>query len=153
MNLTGLRTQLARLAAAVPRNLPDVSMSVDAVDLVFAAGAVLARLEEWAAQRPGFEPMPEPTVLHQPDEGDRALARNCPRLAAALAEPCLVHAAGVLETRLGVLFTQYAASGEHDTEIDAALADVDSRLAEIMAAGVPITDWCAAWLIPLQRIS
>ena len=150
--LSSLRTRLTHLAGSLPQPLP-TAWSSKPVELSLAAGLVLHRLELWASTRPDFEPPPEATVWHTPDEGDRALARNCPQLAAALAEPCLVHAAGVLESRLADLFTEYQAAGVPDAAGDAALADVDSRLAEILAAGVRVPDFAARWLAPLQRIS
>jgi len=152
MNLAGLRTRLAHLAGAVPHPRPTV-VSTDAIQLSFAAGLVLDRLELWAERRPGFEPLPEPTVLHTPDEGDRAMARNSAQLAPLLLKPCLVHAAGVLEARLGDLFSQYQAAGEKDDAIESALADVDERLAALLASGVQIPESTACWLAPLKRVS
>ena len=152
MNLSGLRTRLVHLAGAIPRNLPESGTMTEAVDLTLAAGLVLVNLERWAAQRPGFEPMPEPTVLHQPDDADRRMATQCPQLA-ALAEAHLVHAPGVLDARLSALFSQYQAAGIPDEGVDAALADVRERLAAQTAGGERIPDWCARWLAPLKRAS
>ena len=151
MDLRGLKQRLAHLARAVPQ--PEAAAwSSESIELSLAAGLVWRELECWASTRPGFVPMPAPTIPHDPDEGDRRMAAQCPQLA-ALAEARLIHTPDVLPARLGALYARYTASGEHDEGIDAALADVDSRLAEILASGVPVPDWCAAWLIPLQRIS
>lgn len=144
MNLHSLRTRLAHLAGAVPRNLPEVA-STDATDLAFAVGAVWVALESWAEPRPGFEPMPEPTVLHRPDAADLRMAAQCAALR-DLAEPHLTHSADALAARLSRLFARYEASGEHDAAVDAALADVRTRLAALPADGAPIPQWCAKFL-------
>jgi len=150
VNLSGLRTRLAHLAGAVPQPLP-TAWSSEPMELSLAAGLVLHRLELWASTRPGYEVPPAPTVLHTPDEGDRALAKNCPQLAAALAEPCLVHAPGVLDTRLSALFSQYEASGQHDENVDAALADVRDQLPALEATGANAPEWCAKFLTEIAR--
>ena len=148
MNLSGLRTRLAHLAGRVPQPLPEMDASRDAFDLALASGLVLVNLERWAAQRPGYEPTPEPTVWHQPDDADRRMATQCPQLA-ALAEAHLVHAPGVLDARLSALFSQYEASGQHDEGIDAALADVRERLAAQTAGGERIPQWCSRFFDPI----
>jgi hypothetical protein len=145
MNLAGLRHRLVHLAGAVPHPLPEMGATTDAVDLALAIGLVHARLEEWATWRPGFEPMPEPTVLHQPDAADLRMAAQCPQLA-DLAEKHLVYAPGVVEARLADLLSQYQAAGVADESIEAALVDVRERLAALTADGAPIPRWCAKFL-------
>jgi hypothetical protein len=146
--LSSIRERLAKLAASMPKPLPESGTTTEAVDLLFAVGLVLRRLEDWAHQRPGFEPMGEPTVWHQPDAADRRMAAQCPQLA-ALAEAHLVHAPGVLDARLSALFSQYQAAGIPDEGVDAALADVRERLAAQTAGGERIPQWCSRFLNPI----
>jgi hypothetical protein len=150
VNLSGLRTRLAHLAGRVLQPLPKAT-STDAITLSLAAGLVLHRLELWASTRPGYEVLPAPTVPHTPDESDKALAKNCPQLAAALAEPCLVHAPGVLDARLSALFSQYQAAGIPDEGVDAALADVRDQLPALEATGANAPEWCAKFLTEIAR--
>lgn len=147
MFLSGLRNRIARAAGAVPQPLPEAA-STDAVDLVFSIGLVLRRLEEWATWQPVYEPMSPPTILRTPDAADVRLASQDPRLA-ALAEKHLTHSVDALASRLGALYTTYTASGEHDPDIDAALADVRVQLASLTAGGGPIPEWCARFLNPI----
>lgn len=149
MNLAGLRNRIARAGGAIPRDLPDAGATTEAVDLALAAGLVLAELESWAQQRPCYAPMSAPTVLHKPDQGDLALARNCPMLADALAKPCLIHAPGVLDARLAQLLARYQAAGAADESIEAALADVRERLTALDATGAHIPQWLARFLNPI----
>ena len=135
----------------MPKPLPESGTTMEAVDLLFAVGLVLRRLELWAEKRPGFEPMPEPTVLHTPDAADLHMAQNCRQLAPFLGEAHLVHAPGVLDARLSALFSQYQAAGVADESIEAALADVRERLAAQTAGGERIPQWLASRLAPLAK--
>jgi hypothetical protein len=151
VNLSGLRTRLDHLAGRVPQPLPEAGTTTEAVDLALAAGLVLVNLERWAAQRPGFEPMTEPTVWHQPDAADVHMAQNCRQLAPFLGEAHLVHAPGVVEARLGALYAMYETSGEHDEGVDAALADVRDQLPALEATGANAPEWCAKFLTEIAR--
>jgi hypothetical protein len=121
---------------------------VELVDLMLDVGAVLAALEVWASTRPGFAPMPAPTVPYEPDAADRRMAVNNPALA-GLAEPHLTHAPEVRAARLVQLLAQYRGAGIADDGIEAALSDFRARLAAFEATGAPIGPWYARFINPL----
>lgn len=152
MDLKGLRARITRAGAAVPRNAPAANMPTAAawVDLAISEAAVCSALESWAEKRPGFEPTPEPTVWHQPDDADRRMAAQCPQLA-ALAEAHLIHAPGVLDARLSRLCEQYENAREPDEAIDRALADSGAQLTALIASGADVPSWCADRVAILQR--
>jgi hypothetical protein len=121
---------------------------VQTVDLMFGVGAVLARLEEWAAQRPGYVAMGPPTVPYEPDAADIRMAVNNPALA-GLAEPHLTHAPEVRAARLAQLLERYRRAGQPDEATEAALADFRERLAAFEATGATIGPWYARFVDPI----
>jgi hypothetical protein len=162
--ITSLRSQVAALvAAAQPRpgrpyklttseNRQELDRLVGLVDLMFASAAALARLEEWAVWQPGFAPMGEPTVWSEPGAADVRMSTQDPRLA-SLAEASLTHSPDAIAARLGTLCAMYERSGEHDPAIDAAVADVASRLATFTANGATVSPFYEKFLTPIVGIS
>jgi hypothetical protein len=121
---------------------------VGLVDLMLDVGAILARLEEWAAQRPGYVPMEPPTVWSEPDAADVRMAGNNPALA-GLAEPHLTHAPEVRAARLAQLLERYRRAGQPDEATESSLSDFRARLAAFEATGATIGPWYARFIDPI----
>jgi hypothetical protein len=121
---------------------------VELTEVMLASAAVLAALERWAQQRPGYVPMPAPTILYEPGDADVRMAGNNPQLA-GLAEPSLTHSPDIRAARLVQLLAQYRSAGIADDGIELAVADFRARLAAYEATGAQIGSWYAKFLDPI----
>jgi len=110
-----------RLTTAEGRQ--EIDRLVALTEIMFAVGAVLARLEEWAVWRPGYQPMETPT---QPTDA--------------------------MAARLAQLLAQYQTAGIADEGIDAAVADFRERLAAFTATGATVAPWYEKFLNPIAGI-